>query len=1489
IEWPLAPMSKMGLSWQIIPAGLDVFEPDGRDFTVQAVIHYTLDGQPHTRRTVPEPITIYPAPSLRIDYEMPSPGTRCSSFYLSAYIRNEGLGTARNLRLDSAHPRLLNNQAGLPLSFTIVESYINGVSQGADLSLHLGNIPPGEVVQATWHISATMPGEFLSFSSEYRNANYYARPLKPLISEINTYFVRPEGEGCDLPAVPPDQTFSTEGNCECDPREFQHYARQRVNTYTGNYHYRHTDLAVRTIGGALEFRRSYNSLATGAVVHYAKPLGHGWTHNYDVNLIFAGEPGGETGKVIFQAPNGSRLRFTLPRNGGFQPQPGVRATLQEGEIAGSLVYTLTTVNQAIYLFDAQGQVQSFQDPQGNRTLFTYDGGQLTRVTDPTGTRWLDLSYTGDHLTSVTDQSTRGVAYGYTSGDLTSVTDVHGRTSAYVYTGTHLLAEHRSPTGKLLELTTYNGQSQVVRQEDGAGRSLLELTYLPQGLRVVTETGTVITDVYNYEGTLVGQIDARGHTTGYGLDGSYNRTRHTDSNLESTEMARTPMGLLTAITDTLGHRTTFTYDARQNPATLTNARGYTTSYQHDAQNNPTRITDTLGGTLTYTYNPDGQVTSQTDETGETTHYKYNALGQQTVITDATGAVTAFTYDPLGRPHTATDPLERVTLHDYDPAGNLLSVTRNLRTDPGSASLADANLLTSYEYDEVGRQVAMTDTLGRVTRQEYDEAGYLVSTVENELPGTAQNHLNEYNLVTRYGYDDVGRPVVVTDTLGHATRTAYDERGQTARTIQNYHDGVYDPLHPDQDLITSFGYEENGNRVVVTDTLGHATRTEYDEGYRVERTIQNYQDGTYDPLHPDQDLITSYTYDEVGNRLTLTNPLGRVTRLDYDELNRVITMTNALSHTVTYTYDAAGHRRTMTNEAHHTTHYGYDDLGRMDVVTDSLGGVTRTTFDQAGNRLTVTNAADRTTYYEYDSLNRMVVMTDALGHPTRYTYDAAGHRLTVTDAKGRVARSEYDRLGRLTRQIANYVEGAGSDSDTNVTTEYEYDALGQRTLVRDALGAETRYGYDAVGRTLIVTDALTHTTRYTYDALGNRLSETNGVDETTEFVYDQVGRLILVRDALAGETSYRYDAAGNQLRETDVMGIETRTTYDALDRPLVVTQSYQDGVYDAAHPDEDVTTSYHYDAVGNRLSVTDTLGHVMQMSYDELRRLRVLTNPLLQTTTYTYDATGNRLTMTDAAEHTTRYRYDELGRMTVVTDSLGGVTETEYDELGNRLRVIDAADRTTTFEYDGLNRMSVITNALGLTTSYTYDVLGSRLSVTDAEGRTTRSEYDDLGRLTRQIANYVTGLVGDNDTNVETDYDYDALGQRILVRDGRGGETHLVYDALGRTTVITDANGLASTFIYNARGNRLSQTNPAGETTTFAYDNLGRLILTEDALDHATHYGYDGLGSRTVLTDANGLQTRYEYDALRRLVGVIENYVDGTPSGAAEDVITRYGYD
>jgi YD repeat-containing protein len=345
--------------------------------------------------------------------------------------------------------------------------------------------------------------------------------------------------------LPPDQTWAT---CECPfgcATASQNWAGGPINTRTGNYHYRETDVSLPGLAGALHFERSYNAQAADL---YTQTLGPGWTHTYAQRLYFPDDAGGEPGMVIVQGCRGSRFRFReryTPNGVTYEPRPGVWATLTRTATT-PYTYTLTGVDQSTYLFDREGRLQAIRSPQGQTLTLRYANDRLLRVGKADSTYALTFTYdTAGRLQTVVDPLSRTVRYGYdAAGDLVTVTDTRGLTWTYSYTGPHLLNELHNPLGQLVERTAYDAYGRAVQQWTPQAPQPLQFTYGVTGTVVLTDAlgqaerhrytglGTlgeeqagVLTETRTYDAHLNWRstTDARGHTTQY--DSATGRDRH----------------------------------------------------------------------------------------------------------------------------------------------------------------------------------------------------------------------------------------------------------------------------------------------------------------------------------------------------------------------------------------------------------------------------------------------------------------------------------------------------------------------------------------------------------------------------------------------------------------------------------------------------------------------------------------------------------------------------------------------------------------------------------------------------------------------------------------------------------------------------------------------------------------------------------------------------------------------------------------------------
>jgi RHS repeat-associated protein/uncharacterized repeat protein (TIGR01451 family) len=1404
--------------WTLVPDGLNITEPQGRKFYVQAFMSYKVNGVTYNFETQRETITVMPQPFVLIDYFIPRYVWANEPFKIWIMATNLGWGAAKNLKVDSAQPRIVRNDSGLPINFEII----------SDLLVNFGTLAPGQTETRFWSVVANHDGTFIDFKVACTHANYRGLPLSDLI------WCNPRGNYLENP--PPN--WAKEDQCLVS--NTQGYSEDPVSTLSGNFTYNTTDVSIPTWGDPLMLERSYNALDVGD-----GPFGPGWTHNYNSSLTYRSFMPISGGAPVttplntmqMKAPRGSLLFFKLNPDDSFTAMPGVKGTLTR--TLGT--YTVTLPDQRKFVYNADQWLTQQIDPNGNALTLTYDGQErLTHITDPAG-RSLSFVYDdNDHIVQMTDPLNRVTQYGYdAAGYLTTVTDTLGLVTRMTYVssyGMRRLQNIIDPNGHLVVTNHYDTRGRVVRQLDGAGHET-RFTYGNQVTTMIGPRGDATQDYYDNEGRLIKRVDALGYTELYEYDSNNNRTAYTDKNGRRSQFVWDGPGCnMSAVIDPAGNTTQFTYDERNRPTSQIDALGHTLRFTYGPYLDPIAVTDPLSRTTVRAYGGHGELLSETDAANRSTAYGYDLYGNQTVITNPLGYARRMDYDAGGRVLHTTDELGRVTTLVYDAADRLLQAT------------GPTGLSVFYEYDGVGQQTVVTDTLGRVTRFGYDvlnrpvtiTASYqdgvfdparpdedLITLKRFDAAGNLIAETDELGRVTRYGYDLLNRLITTTNPLGYTQIYTYDGVGNrlaaTDAAGHTTHYG-YDLLNrkiaitDTQGHVTRYAYDQLGNLITTTNALSQTTVTWYDALKRPLTVTLNYVDGVYDPARPAEDVTTVQRYDLAGDLVEQIDALGRVTRLTYDALGQVLTATDPLSHTVSKTYDAIG------------------------------------------NLLTSTDANGHVTQYAYDALDRVSTLTDALSGTVRYGYDAAGHVISTTDELGRTTLTQYDAVYRPVTTTYNFVDGVFDPArpDEDVITVKRYDAAGNVVAAIDPLGYVTHYAYDARDLVITTTNALSGTSRFTYDRVGNRLTDSDAAGHVITYGYDSLYHVVAITDHLGYATTFGFDALGNRTIVTDALGRVKRIEFDRLNRPVTTTFNYHDGVFDPAQPDRDVATITRYDGAGNVVAEIDPLGYETHYAYDALNRLITTTNPLSGTIVRGYDAVGNQIVVTNANGFAAHFTYDALRRNTQIVNALGEVTTFAYDAAGNQITITDALSRTTHYAYDGLDRPITVTNPLTGTTVYVWDAASNQLAVIDAAGRITRSGYDALQRL---IA--LTDTLG----NV-TRFGYDAVGNQTVITDANGHVTSFGYDELNRQVVITDPLNGTTTFGYDAVGNSVLTIDPEGRATAFGYDELDRNVVITDALGSVAYHVYDARGSELQQIDPEGHITRTDYDALGRVVTVTD---------------------
>ena len=196
----VAPSSTADIHWLIIPApGAAEENPKGTLYYVGATLTYTVGGEEHVTDVSPDYIYVKPMPELVLDYFLPHDVYGDDAFTpeieppvpfsLGVRVKNNGFGTARNLKIQSAQPKIVDNVNQLLIGFTITGSEVNGNPWTNSLLVDFGDIESGKCGTARWTMECTLSGKFVEFTADFTHSDELGGELTSLIDAVNTHFL----------------------------------------------------------------------------------------------------------------------------------------------------------------------------------------------------------------------------------------------------------------------------------------------------------------------------------------------------------------------------------------------------------------------------------------------------------------------------------------------------------------------------------------------------------------------------------------------------------------------------------------------------------------------------------------------------------------------------------------------------------------------------------------------------------------------------------------------------------------------------------------------------------------------------------------------------------------------------------------------------------------------------------------------------------------------------------------------------------------------------------------------------------------------------------------------------------------------------------------------------------------------------------------------------------------------------------------------------
>lgn len=184
--------------WLLIPNEDAAPTADPVKYRIGGLLSHTIDGYLVEIPLYPVEIDVYPDAKLFLRYYLQSPVYSdnpfslaivepAEPFSLGLLVRNEGFGPAKDLKITSSQPEIVNNEKGLLVAFKILGSQIGTKPIQPSLATSLGTIEPGGSAVARWLMTSTLQGEFVKYKADFEHVNGLGDPSLSLIKKVEIY------------------------------------------------------------------------------------------------------------------------------------------------------------------------------------------------------------------------------------------------------------------------------------------------------------------------------------------------------------------------------------------------------------------------------------------------------------------------------------------------------------------------------------------------------------------------------------------------------------------------------------------------------------------------------------------------------------------------------------------------------------------------------------------------------------------------------------------------------------------------------------------------------------------------------------------------------------------------------------------------------------------------------------------------------------------------------------------------------------------------------------------------------------------------------------------------------------------------------------------------------------------------------------------------------------------------------------------------------
>ena len=541
---------------------------------------------------------------------------------------------------------------------------------------------------------------------------------------------------------------------------------------------------------------------------------------------------------------------------------------------------------------------------------------------------------------------------------------------------------------------------------------------------------------------------------------------------------------------------------------------------------------------------------------------------------------------------------------------------------------------------------------------------------------------------------------------------------------------------------------------------------------------------------------------------------------------------------------------------------------------------------GNDICVMLGDGREEYFASPDGSRYIAASEGTAELTKseegYLYQTLEGERYLFDDSGRYIRfEEAHHVGfDLIYEDGKLVQ---VKKDSGEFFDLSYNEDGMLETVTDHTGRVCRYLFEEkLLKTAVLPDGSSYEYRYNENGKLCHVTNPRSVD-AVETEYDDLYRVTYQKFADGTTNIFEYRDAEMAVVMTERNGSQSIHYHN--EKYQNIRNVYADG-----------EESFVYNERGQKIMITDKLGNVTRVQYDDRGNITGIITADKNKTMLTYNQQNKLLTLSvngktkvrnqygksgdllvseDGIGRKTSYIYDGSGRITQIESPDGSLLHAAYDERGNVINITDENDRIWRFFYDERNQMICQENPLGHRNELAYDEMGRVLSQTRSDGNSRHFVYDEWGNLISQRefdGSTITAAYNENNKPVsvvdgagrETRYDYDSMWNISRIILPGGAVLQYLYDENNHLSSAFDGLGNETSYTYNPMGNVLTSTDAEGNCTEYAWDANGHCIMVKDPAGYVTEFKYGDNGEIIYVKDAEGTELFRTFDEADQLI-------------------------